>query len=306
MSVARVGYVKPRSARAPNSDRALRIDNRDPGGVMTSATMVQAIDTAEPQVGAASAERGQEELAALWRDRASEPARAALVRRFMPLARSLARRYERSSEPFDDLLQVASLGLLKAIDRFEPGRGSAFVSFAVPTILGELRRYFRDCCWDVHVPRGAQERMLKLEQAHRTLTADHGRPPSVAELAQYLELDGEQVLDAMCAGQAYDAMSLDALCSSAEGEQTTTYAELLGEVDKRYALIDDGVTIARALEHLSERERVVLAMRFAEDLTQSEIAERIGVSQMQVSRLLRRALEQLRILTRAADSDATP
>ena len=155
---------------------------------MSSATMVQAIETAEPQVGAAvaaKAEREQEELAALWRDRGSEPARAALVRRFMPLARSLARRYERSSEPFDDLLQVASLGLLKAIDRFEPDRGTAFVSFAVPTVLGELRRYFRDCCWDVHVPRGAQERMLKIEQAQRRLTADRGRPPSVAELAQY-------------------------------------------------------------------------------------------------------------------------
>jgi RNA polymerase sigma-B factor len=271
---------------------------------MTSATMVQAIETVERQVGAATADREQEQLAALWRDRASEPARAALVRRFMPLARGMARRYERSSEPFDDLLQVASLGLLKAIDRFDPDRGSAFVSFAVPTILGELRRYFRDCCWDVHVPRGAQERTLKLEQAQRTLTADRGRAPTVAELSQYMELDGEQVLDAMCAGQAYDAMSLDAPRSSTEGEQTTTYAELLGEVDERYALVDDSVTIARALEHLPERERFVLALRFAEDLTQSEIAERIGVSQMQVSRLLRHALAQLRILARATDTDA--
>jgi RNA polymerase sigma-B factor len=272
---------------------------------MTSATMVQEIETAEPQLVAATAQREQKELAALWADRHREASRAALVRRFMPLARSLARRYERSSEPFDDLLQVASLGLLKAIDRFEPDRGNAFVSFAVPTILGELRRYFRDSCWDVHVPRGAQERTLKLEQAQRRLTADQGRPPSVAELARYLELDGEQVLDAMCAGQAYDAMSLDAPRSSADGEQTATYAELLGEVDNRYALVEDGVTIARALEHLPERERVVLALRFAEDLTQSEIAERIGVSQMQVSRLLRRALEQLRILTRAGDPDET-
>jgi len=267
--------------------------------------MAQAIETAEPQVGAAKAKHEREELAALWSERPGEHARAALVRRFMPLARSLARRYERSSEPFDDLLQVASLGLLKAIDRFEPDRGAAFVSFAVPTVLGELRRYFRDCCWDVHVPRGAQERTLKVEEAQRTLTTERGRPPSVSELAQYLELDGEQVLDAICAGQAYAAMSLDAPRSSAEGEQTTTYAELFGEVDGRYALVDDGVTIARALEHLPERERVVLALRFAEDLTQSEIAERIGVSQMQVSRLLRRALEQLRILTRAADTDAT-
>jgi RNA polymerase sigma-B factor len=244
------------------------------------------------------------ELQVLWRDRSSPAARAALVRRFMPLARSLARRYERSSEPFDDLLQVASLGLVKAIDRFEPERGNAFVSFAVPTILGELRRYFRDSCWDVHVPRGAQERTLALEEARRRLTGDRGRPPSVAELAQYLEVDHEQVLDALSAAQAYDAMSLDTPRPSASGEQTTTYAELLGGVDQGYELVEDSVTIAGALEHLPERERIALALRFGEDLTQSEIAERIGVSQMQVSRLLRRAVEQLRILTHAVAGEA--
>jgi RNA polymerase sigma-B factor len=250
-------------------------------------------------------EREEAQLELLWRDRSSEAARAALARRFMPLARSLARRYERSSEPFDDLVQVASLGLLKAIDRFEPARGNAFVSFAVPTILGELRRYFRDCCWDVHVPRGAQERTLRLEEAQRRLTADLGRPPSVDELAQYLELDAEQVLDALSAAQAYDAMSLDTPRPSAGGEQTTTtYAELLGSVDEGYELVDDSVTIAGALAHLPERERQVLALRFGEDLTQSEIAERIGVSQMQVSRLLRRALEQVRIMTRAVPANA--
>src|ERR1700734_3789073 len=118
------------------------------------------------------------ELSALWAHRDEEHARAALVARFMPLARSLARRYERSSEPLDDLVQVAAVGLVKAIDRFDPDRGVAFVSFAVPTVLGELRRYFRDCCWDVHVPRGTQERTLKLEEAQRRLTLDRGRAPS--------------------------------------------------------------------------------------------------------------------------------
>jgi RNA polymerase sigma-B factor len=248
-------------------------------------------------------ERDRRELEALWRNRRDEAARAALVARFMPLARSLARRYERSSESLDDLLQVASLGLLKAIDRFDPARGNAFVSFAVPTVLGELRRYFRDCCWDVHVPRGTQERTLKLEEAQRRLTLDRGRAPSVAELAEYLEIDTEQVLDAMAASQAYGALSLDAPRSSMTGEPATTYAELLGDTDEGYELAEDRVTIKRALEHIPARERAVLELRFVEDLTQSEIAERIGVSQMQVSRLLRHALEQLRILTRASELD---
>jgi RNA polymerase sigma-B factor len=230
----------------------------------------------------------------LWRHRRDEAARAALVARFMPLARSLARRYERSPESLDDLLQVASMGLIKAIDRFDPSRGNAFVSFAVPTILGELRRYFRDCCWDVHVPRGTQERTLKLEEAQRRLTLDRGRAPSVAELAEYLEIDSEQVLDAMAASQAYGALSLDAPRSSMTGEPATTYAELLGDTDERYELVEDRVTIKRALEHIPPRERAVLELRFVEDLTQSEIAERIGVSQMQVSRLIRQALTRLR------------
>jgi RNA polymerase sigma-B factor len=249
-------------------------------------------------------ERDRRELEVLWRNRRDEAARAALVARFMPLARSLARRYERSSESLDDLLQVASLGLLKAIDRFDPSRGNAFVSFAVPTILGELRRYFRDCCWDVHVPRGTQERTLKLEEAQRRLTLDRGRAPSVGELAEYLEIDSEQVLDAMVASQAYGALSLDAPRSSMTGEPATTYAELLGDTDEGYELVEDRVTIKRALEYIPPRERAVLELRFVEDLTQSEIAERIGVSQMQVSRLLRHALEQLRILTRASELDA--
>jgi RNA polymerase sigma-B factor len=256
--------------------------------------------------GHASADRDQRELAALWADRSSEFARATLVKRFMPLARSLARRYERSSEPFDDLLQVAALGLCKAIDRFDPERGDAFVSFAVPTILGELRRYFRDCCWDVHVPRGTQERTLKLEQAERRLTSDRGRSPTVAELAQYLELDSERVLDAMAAAHAYGALSLDAPRASRTDDRTSSYADTLGEVDERYELVDDGVTIAAALKHIPAREQLVLRLRFVEDLTQSEIAARIGVSQMQVSRLLRHALEQVRILARAsADAAAT-
>jgi RNA polymerase sigma-B factor len=238
--------------------------------------------------------QSERELERLWRRREDPAARAALVERFMPLARSLARRYERSSEPLDDLIQVASLGLVKAIDRFDHARGNAFVSFAVPTILGELRRYFRDCCWDVHVPRGAQERALKLEEAQYRLTGDLGRSPTVIELAQYLELDVEQVLDAMQAAHAYGVVSLDSPRTSAGGDDGGTVGDSLGEVDERYALIEDGAAIAGALKHLPARERRVLELRFGGDLTQSEIAACIGVSQMHVSRLLNRTLEQLR------------
>jgi RNA polymerase sigma-B factor len=267
---------------------------------MTSAT----VTPDEPQTATRGGAEGRE-ISALWRHRDDPHTRAQLVARFMPLVRSLARRYERSSEPLDDLIQVGSLGLVKAIDRFDPERGSAFVSFAVPTILGELRRYFRDCCWDVHVPRGAQERALKLEEAQSRLTVDLGRAPTVAEIAQYLEIEVEQVLDAMQASQAYGVMSLEAPRGGSQGGDgdATSYGDTLGDVDERYALVDDAVTIAGALKHLPERERRVLELRFGEDLTQTEIAARIGVSQMHVSRLLRHALGQLRILARVPDDD---
>jgi len=268
-------------------------------------TLAQTAGSRQRNGGAVQANKPQaeRELAALWRRKGDPAARAALVERFMPLARSLARRYERSSEPLDDLVQVASLGLVKAIDRFDDARGNAFVSFAVPTILGELRRYFRDCCWDVHVPRGAQERALKLEEAQYRLTGDLGRSPAAIELAQYLELDVEQVLDAMRAAHAYGVVSLDSPRISASGEEGGTVGDALGETDERYELVEDGATIAGALKHLRARERRVLELRFGGDLTQSEIAAQIGVSQMHVSRLLRHALEQLRILARVADEE---
>jgi RNA polymerase sigma-B factor len=237
------------------------------------------------------------ELFRRWQCDQDVAARDVLVARFMPLARSLARRYDRSSEPFEDLLQVASLGLIKALDRFDVERGHAFASFAVPTILGELKRYFRDSGWAVHVPRGPQERALKVEQARQQLTSAGGRPPTVFELAEYLELSTEDVLAALAAAQAYDALSLDAPRPSESGE-SASYGEHFGEEEAGYALVEANATIAGALRHLPERERLVLHLRFVEDLTQTEIAARIGVSQMQVSRLLRRSLEQLRILSR--------
>jgi RNA polymerase sigma-B factor len=235
------------------------------------------------------------ELFARWQRDGDAVAREALVRQFIPLARGLARRYGRSSEPFEDLQQVASLGLLKALDRYDADRGHPFASFAVPTILGEMRRYFRDSGWAVHVPRGAQERALKVRDAQERLANELGRAPTVNQLAQYLELDAEDVIDALQAIQAYETLSLDAPRPRADGE-VVAYGDTVGENDDRYELVELDATVGAALGHIPPRERAILRMRFVDDLTQTEIAERVGISQMQVSRLLRRSLEQLRTL----------
>jgi RNA polymerase sigma-B factor len=233
-----------------------------------------------------------------WQQDGDEAAREQLVARFLPLARSLARRYGRSSEPFEDLLQVASLGLLKAIDRYQADRGHPFQSFAVPTILGEMRRYFRDSGWAIHVPRGAQERALKVRDAQERLSNETGRAPNVNQLAQYLELDVEEVIDALQAIRAYETVSLDAPRGGGD-DDVVPYGDTLGRDDERYELVELDATVSAALAHLPSRDRLVLQLRFVEDLTQTEIAERVGISQMQVSRLLRRSLEQLRALTDA-------
>ncbi len=236
------------------------------------------------------------ELFARWQQDEDQGAREALVERFMPLARSLARRYDRSSEPYEDLLQVAALGLLKAMDRFDPARGPSFASFAIPTILGEMRRYFRDSGWSLHVPRGDKERALKVRDAQEAFANEHGHAPTVGQLAQYLELEDEQVIDALLAIQAYESLSLDAPRPGAD-DDAITYGDSVGEDDARYELIELDATVVAVLDQIPARERQILRMRFVDGLTQTQIAGRVGVSQMQVSRLLRRSLEQLRALT---------
>jgi RNA polymerase sigma-B factor len=237
-----------------------------------------------------------EVLFARWQQGGDRQARDELVQRFLPLARKLARRYSGAREPFDDLLQVASLGLVKAIDRFDLSRGTAFSSFAVPTILGELKRYFRDLGWAVHVPRGAQERAVKVEEAYQTLSARSNRAPTVPELAQYLEFSLEDVLDALETSRAHHASSLDAPYDDGEGE-SGTMVESFGDEDPSLQSADERVTIVAAARQLPARERDVLALRFVHDLTQTQIAEQIGVSQMQVSRILRRAIAHLTEIT---------
>jgi RNA polymerase sigma-B factor len=231
-----------------------------------------------------------------WQRRNDRVARDELIERFLPLARKLARRYIRSSEPYEDLVQVASLGLVKAVERFDPSRGYAFSSFAVPTIVGELKRYFRDAGWALHVDRGAQERARKVADAGQEISARTGRPPTVGELCEYLELSAEEVLDALQTAEAYDAISLDAPAPRHEDGQSSRL-DTIGDDDDRLETVDDQVTIFAAARHLPQREREILFLRFGEDLTQTEIAERVGVSQMQVSRLLRRSLARLRELT---------
>jgi RNA polymerase sigma-B factor len=236
------------------------------------------------------------ELFVHWQEQGDRRAREELVQRFLPLARKLARRYSGAHEPFDDLLQVASLGLVKAIDRFDTSRGTAFSSFAVPTILGELKRYFRDLGWSVHVPRRAQELAMKVEEGRQQLMTRTGRAPSVLDLAQYLELSIEDVLEALETAGAHHTASLDSPREDGE-EESGTLADAFGEVDERFELVDAKVAIALAARHLEARELRVLLLRFGDDLTQSQIASLIGVSQMQVSRILRRAVAQLEDLT---------
>jgi RNA polymerase sigma-B factor len=227
-----------------------------------------------------------------WRDRGDREARDELIERFLPLARKLARRYAQSTEPYEDLAQVASLGLVKAVERFDPGRGFAFTSFAVPTIVGELKRYFRDSSWALHVDRGAQERARKITEANQRLTTLEGRAPTVQKLAEYLELSQEDVLEGLQTAEAYSTVSLDAPMGS-EDDDELTRLDWIGQDDPRLAVVHEQATIFAAARTLPAREREILFLRFGEDLTQSEIAARVGVSQMQVSRLLRRALQRV-------------
>jgi RNA polymerase sigma-B factor len=224
-----------------------------------------------------------------------ERARVELVERFLPLARQLARRYQRASEPLDDLLQVASIGLIKAIDRFDLDRGIAFSSYAVPTILGEIKRHFRDRTWAVRMPRDLQELTLRVDRVLGELADQLHRQPSVAEIAVAVGADQEGVLEALQAGGAYRAVSFDSpRGSDADGARPATLAESIGVDERGFDRAEDRATVSSLLATVSERERAVLRMRFEEDLTQAEIGAIIGVSQMQVSRLIRKALTQLR------------
>jgi RNA polymerase sigma-B factor len=225
------------------------------------------------------------------RRRGDSRARSELAERYLPLARSLALRYRHTQEPIEDLMQVASVGLVKAIDRWDPERGTAFAHFAVPTILGELRRYFRDCTWMVRPPRALQERALQVMRVRNLLWTAQGREPTVADLAAALGRPLEAIVDAVAAAEGRHAFSLDA--SPADGDEGSTHFDLLGDSDAALAAVDDRLLADHLVRSLDSRARAVLRMRFELDLRQWEIADRVGVSQMHVSRILRDALATL-------------
>ncbi len=243
--------------------------------------------------------RASEQLAddrELWRRfaRHRDPAvREELVRRNLPFAKRLALRYRGASESFDDLLQVANLGLINAVDRFDPERGIPFTAFASPTILGELKRHFRDRVWTVRVPRGLHDRMADVDRAITELTKELQRSPSVGEIATRLNLEQTEVLEVLEANHNRRPLSLDRTTGSEESDEATP-ADWLGDEDEGFELVEGRIALDAALPYLDERERLVLRLRFANDMTQSQIAERIGHSQMHVSRILRGALARIR------------
>jgi RNA polymerase sigma-B factor len=216
-----------------------------------------------------------------------------LVHKYLPLARSLAARYRHTHVPLEDLVQVASMGLVMAAGRFDASRGTSFASYAVPTILGELRRHLRDHGWAARVPRGLQEDVMRVTAARNELAGRLGRGPTPAELADESGMTVDAVLAAIEAGAAYEAESFDHAPTS-EDDPGRSLHSVIGADEQGFALVEYGVSVRDTMAELSKNERDALRLRFVDDLTQSEIADRIGVSQMQVSRLLSRSLARLR------------
>jgi RNA polymerase sigma-B factor len=234
-----------------------------------------------------------EELLELYHRTGDPRVRDRAIEQYMPLARRLAARYHRRQEPFEDLLQVACLGLVKAVERYDPSRGNRFSSYAVPTISGELRRHFRGTSWNLHVPRGVQENALRVRDAASRLTHRLGRAPRISELEAETGLDAEAISEALHARAVQATASLDQAVGSSAEDGDATLGELIGTEDDGFELAERQADVGPLLRRLPPREREVLFLRFAHDMTQSEIAERIGCSQMQISRILRRTIAQL-------------
>ena len=237
-----------------------------------------------------------------WRRHRDIRAREELIRRYLPAARSLARRYARAHESIEDLAQAATLGLIQAVDRFDLERETALSTYAFPTMAGELKRHLRSTRWGVHMPRAMQERTLEVRRVTEELSAGLDRAPTPAEVASTMRVSVEEVLEAVLADGARDTVPLHA--PRHDESDSGPLAEALGAGDEGFERIDDRAAVAAALRTLPERERRVIALRFSEELTQTEIAARIGVSQMQVSRLLRRAIGRMRVVAAGEAGDS--
>ena len=220
-------------------------------------------------------------------------ARERLIEQYLPLVRSLARRYSYRGELLEDLVQVGCIGLIKAIDRFDIDRGVELTTYATPNIIGEIKRHFRDKGWSVRVPRGLQELNVRLSRLIEELTVQLERSPTIPELAKAAGVEEEEVLEALETGQAYATLSLSAPAAGDENADLDPL-ESLGDFEHEYEVSEDRAVLAPGLRVLDERERRILHLRFFEGLTQSQIAQQIGISQMHVSRLIRRSLEKLR------------
>ncbi|WP_372790460.1 SigB/SigF/SigG family RNA polymerase sigma factor [Paraconexibacter sp.] len=234
-------------------------------------------------------EHREQELLERFHQHGDFTARAAFVERAMPLVHHVARRYADRGEAYDDLVQAGAVGLLKAVDRFDPERGVRFSTFAIPNIAGEIRRHFRDRGWAVRVPRDVQERDAQLTSAGERLVAELQRMPSVAELADATGLTLDQVLDTLAGARNYTAVSLDAPI-----DEDRTGMDRLCDSEDGYERVEQRIALVEGLRGLQDREQRIVALRFYEGLTQSEIADRLGISQMHVSRLLRHALDTMR------------
>ncbi len=268
-----------------------------------STAVAGAVSTFERPGRARTATKGrptrEERLLARYRETGDLAAREELIRRLLPLAKRLASRYRHSGESQEDLEQVACVGLIKAVDRYEPDVGP-LVRYAVPNVLGELRRHFRDKGWGMHVPRTVQENFLRVNEATERLSGELRRTPTTRDIAQATGMALEDVIEALDAGRSYSPAALDAPQAGDESDNRAL-GDTLGTIDRGYDFVELGQAIAPAFRVLPEREQAIVHLRFFEDLTQSEIAERIGISQMHVSRLLRRALDRLNAAVVATD-----
>jgi len=230
-------------------------------------------------------------------------ARERLIEQYMSLVRSLARRYAYRGEQLEDLVQIGAIGLIKAIDRFDVSRGVELTTYATPNIIGEIKRHFRDKGWSVRVPRGLQELNVQLSRLVEQLTVQLGRSPTIPELAKAAGAQEEEVLEALESGRAYSSLSLSS--GGGDGEDELDPLESIGTIEHQYEVSEDRAVLAPGFRALDERERKILQLRFFDGLTQSQIAQQVGISQMHVSRLIRRSLEKIRAEIAADETGAT-